>query len=604
MGNSGGAIVRIRIHEADLRRSLRLLRRAGRFLIFVLLFVFPALPLSATTYYVDNCVIAGNDSNNGTSPSTPWLTIAHVNARSFNPGDSILFQSTCEWREELSTGSSGSAGNPITFGSYGSGAQPIISGANLLALSWTNVSGNLWSATLATQPYIVLFNGTLGTREASSSAVTAANEWFWGSSTLYVYSTSNPATAFTSPGIEAGARPSTIAINNNYVTVYNLELTGADEPEHGSITMYSVSNITLNGITTLNNTGYGVEDYSATAPANNNITVENSTVAWSGGSGIVISGYTNTMLVQNNAVHHNGWDGYDASSPRGISGSGPNNINITIQYNDVYENGQGIATAAMYVPGIDCDTCGTGVVIQYNLSWGNSAGGIVADADNNLTIAYNVSYNNAQSGIYAFSDANTSMTGILIYNNTVYGNTGSTGNAGIRLDGPGTSNSCTNNFIENNIVLATVSAPNLLVQGGCDNTGGNGSGNIYTYNSFGTAASNFITWGSTTYSTYSSWETATGNCGTAGCSHSDQTSPTFTNAAGNNFTLTSASSAIDAGTNLGSTYQMALNAISSWPSAVVLVPQSLNNSGWEIGAFAFLQDSRPEPPTSVSATVN
>ena len=126
MGNSGGAIIRFRIHETDRRRSLRLLRRGGRLLIFVFLFVFLGLPLSATTYYVDNCVTVGNDSNNGTSPSTPWLTIAHVNAQSFNPGDSILFQHGCVWRETLTTSSAGSTGNPITFGAYGSGAQPII----------------------------------------------------------------------------------------------------------------------------------------------------------------------------------------------------------------------------------------------------------------------------------------------------------------------------------------------------------------------------------------------------------------------------------------------------------------------------------------------
>ena len=55
----------------------------------------------AMTYYVDNCLTVGSDSNNGTSPSTAWLTIAHVNAQHYNPGDSILFQSTCTWREKL-----------------------------------------------------------------------------------------------------------------------------------------------------------------------------------------------------------------------------------------------------------------------------------------------------------------------------------------------------------------------------------------------------------------------------------------------------------------------------------------------------------------------
>ena len=92
-------------------------------------------PLWATTYYVDNCVTVGNDLNNGASPSMPWRTINKVNTSKFNPGDSILFQSTCTWREQLTVPSSGSAGSPITFGANGTGAAPIISGADVFS-SW------------------------------------------------------------------------------------------------------------------------------------------------------------------------------------------------------------------------------------------------------------------------------------------------------------------------------------------------------------------------------------------------------------------------------------------------------------------------------------
>ena len=45
-------------------------------------------PTPGTVYYVSN---SGSDSNNGTSTSTPWKTIAHVDAHTFNPGDSVLF---------------------------------------------------------------------------------------------------------------------------------------------------------------------------------------------------------------------------------------------------------------------------------------------------------------------------------------------------------------------------------------------------------------------------------------------------------------------------------------------------------------------------------
>src|ERR1035437_10961641 len=101
-------------------------RRSRCLLIFVLL----ALPLSATTYYVDNCVVTGNDSNNGTSTSTPWLTVNKVNTSSFSAGNSILFERTCQWRETLTVPSNGSAGSRLVFDAYGTGALPIIIGAD------------------------------------------------------------------------------------------------------------------------------------------------------------------------------------------------------------------------------------------------------------------------------------------------------------------------------------------------------------------------------------------------------------------------------------------------------------------------------------------
>jgi Concanavalin A-like lectin/glucanases superfamily len=99
-----------------------------------------SVPLSGTgtrTYYVSNCGTVGSDSNNGTSPSTPWLTIAKVNSSTFNPGDTIEFHDGCTWREELNLPSSGTATYPITVSTYGLGNPPIISGSQVIT-SWTD----------------------------------------------------------------------------------------------------------------------------------------------------------------------------------------------------------------------------------------------------------------------------------------------------------------------------------------------------------------------------------------------------------------------------------------------------------------------------------
>ena len=102
-------------------------------------------------YYVD--ATSGNDGNNGTSTSTPWKTIAKVNATTFSAGDTILFKRGEVWRGAVHPGrGNGSAGAPITFDAYGTGAKPVWSGSVDLSATgaWTNQGGNIWrSSSLA-----------------------------------------------------------------------------------------------------------------------------------------------------------------------------------------------------------------------------------------------------------------------------------------------------------------------------------------------------------------------------------------------------------------------------------------------------------------------
>ncbi|MCM3746089.1 right-handed parallel beta-helix repeat-containing protein [Paenibacillus pasadenensis] len=78
-----------------------------------------------TTYYVSNST--GNDSNNGTSQSTAWKTMAKVSGITFQPGDRILLKSGDTWNEKLTLKGSGTKASPITITSYGTGNKPIIS---------------------------------------------------------------------------------------------------------------------------------------------------------------------------------------------------------------------------------------------------------------------------------------------------------------------------------------------------------------------------------------------------------------------------------------------------------------------------------------------
>lgn len=77
------------------------------------------------TYYVSN---DGNDSNDGLSEQTAWATLEKVNSTTFEPGDSILLKRGNQWNGQLWPKGSGTEGNYITLGAYGTGNRPIING--------------------------------------------------------------------------------------------------------------------------------------------------------------------------------------------------------------------------------------------------------------------------------------------------------------------------------------------------------------------------------------------------------------------------------------------------------------------------------------------
>jgi hypothetical protein len=98
-----------------------------------------------------------NHTTYATAGSTDLVfkTIADINAKSFSPGDNVLFKKDGLWREQLTVTSSGTSGNQITYGSYGVGtSKPKIYGSTGFSTvdgtTWSNSSiiaetGNLWN---------------------------------------------------------------------------------------------------------------------------------------------------------------------------------------------------------------------------------------------------------------------------------------------------------------------------------------------------------------------------------------------------------------------------------------------------------------------------
>lgn len=113
------------------------------FLIISLLLI--ALSSEAVNYFVSS---AGNDGNSGTSTGATWLTPSRVNSATLNPGDSVFFNRGNIFYGALVVSHSGTSANPIYYGAYGAGAQPVITGFQTVG-AWTSLGGNVWQSTAA-----------------------------------------------------------------------------------------------------------------------------------------------------------------------------------------------------------------------------------------------------------------------------------------------------------------------------------------------------------------------------------------------------------------------------------------------------------------------
>ena len=229
------------------------------------------IPAGATVYYVSP---NGRDSNDGKSSSKAWQTLENVNNLSASSNTYVLFERGGTWRGQLNA----KAG--ITYSAYGTGAKPVLIGSPSNATgssNWTKVYGttNVWKYryTISSDVGAIIFNegqyyGTklIGLKQDSSGTMKEfkSGETFNGYSSLtkdlqfwhdsvystnkylYVYSTSNPGTRFSS--IEFAYQKHGITISGNNITIDNIAVkyVGAHGISAGSVTKnLTVTNCTF-----------------------------------------------------------------------------------------------------------------------------------------------------------------------------------------------------------------------------------------------------------------------------------------------------------------------------------------------------------------------
>lgn len=159
--------------------------------------------------YVDS--VNGSDSNDGLTPATAKATFGAITQA---PDMRIGIAKDSVFRAAISITQTG-----VVVGTYGTGNRPAFVGSTEITDTWSNVSGNVWSISLASSPtnlYLVAGYSydqiTKLVKNTSTPTTPGTNEWGHSSGTLYVNSAVDPntlhyerVTASTTDGITLSA---------------------------------------------------------------------------------------------------------------------------------------------------------------------------------------------------------------------------------------------------------------------------------------------------------------------------------------------------------------------------------------------------------------
>lgn len=473
--------------------------------------------------------------------------------------------------EVLGIPSSGLSGSPITFGAYGAGNNPIIKGSNLIT-EWSLYSGNIYQKSgITTQPRMVWFDGAFGTEASSIGNLDRPNKWYWSSNVLYIYSTSDPDTAYANPGIEAQVRNSGVYTNNkHYITIDGITGMHCILP----FNLYQGTGLMVQNCTATENGTAIATDTTPYVVINNNIITNNHYLAdASDGGGIALSvGDSSNAVVSNNIISY--CDAY------GIGIVKDNTTGGNVYGNTIHHTGQNASALENY--GIDCygsnfnfyrneiysHGAKTGDWALYILGSGNKGyrnnvhdnydAGIYVEGAHNTTLYYNLVYSNDGMGII-FQDYDTAT----VYNNVIYGNGKIRGAANFVDSGSSPL------VFKNNIVAEFGQALEIIVTPSISYA--TIDYNLYYHS----AGGNFMRWKGTNFN-WSDWKSRC-NCD----QHSYNENPQFVSP-GSNFHLLPTSPCIDHGIDIGLTQDFQANPIFCNP---------------DIGAFEFTR--KPAPPENL-----
>jgi hypothetical protein len=366
-----------------------------------LVLAFAMLPWCAVgrgeTFYLSP---SGDDANIGTSAEAAWRSLDKINALTLRPGDRVLLQGGATFQGGIFVGpeDSGTAQNPVFFGSYGAGRATIRAGGS--AFSAQRVGGleiaNLQfvgtGALVNTGRGINLYNDAPDMRPS------------------FVRIHDVDVSGFSGSGISVGALPGAVGFRDvrisNAVLHHNGEagLSTFGPTFDSASPSYAHEDLLVSGVLAYDNSGI---------PAQSRPT----------GSGITLSS-VNGGVVEHSVAHDNGRLNTSPSGPVGIWAYDANAV--VIQHNRSYNNGTGWnGTQGGDGGGFDLDRNTSNSLLQYNFSFGNDGPGFMAYTDQTNdrhagnVIRYNISHADGRRNGYGGIVLLGALRELDVHNNTV-----------------------------------------------------------------------------------------------------------------------------------------------------------------------------------------
>lgn len=428
---------------------------------------------TGNTYYVQ---ANGDDHAGGLTPQTAWKGIARVNQEPLRPGDEVLFQagSTFQGLLYVPPGRGGTASQPVTFSSYGTGRATINGGAGGAFFAYDAAGIVINSLNFA----------GVGASTNIKDGIGFYNDLSGGVKLPYVRITNVDVSGFGKYGIAIGGWNGASGFADVRVTSSTLHdnrrggLIAYGPAFNPNAPSYAVTNFYAGHVSAYSNQG----DPNLTTNSGNGIvlgsvqgaTIERSS-AWSNGS--ICSALQCGAGI---------WT-YDSTA-------------ITIQYNESYSNR---SARRVDGDGFDLDQNVSNSYLQYNYSHNNGGAGLLVysglanSAHVNNTVRFNISENDARSNNGALTISGH------VWRDAVYGNTiflsGSIGASPVAVEIAGSPSGVT---VRNNILAESGDVP--LVRSPAQGSGAV----LFQRNDYPEVPR--VIWGLTIYGSLATWSAATG----------------------------------------------------------------------------------------------